>query len=62
MYAIKNEEEDRLFIERSAVIKRMRPADVMTYLGIKDKFIINEPLNFSSRISYATEYNSKPQP
>lgn len=39
MYAIKNEEEDRLFIERSGVIKRMKPQDVMLYLGIRDKFI-----------------------
>ena len=48
MYAIKNEEEDRLFIERSALIKKMRPSDVMIYLGIKEKFIINEPLNFEN--------------
>jgi len=61
MYAIKNEEEDRLFNERSAHIKRMRPADVMAYLGIKEKFIINEPLNFSSRLSYVTE-GTKPLP
>lgn len=55
MYAIKNEEEDRLFNERSAHIKKMKPSDVMVYLGIKEKFIINEPLNFSSRLSYVTE-------
>ena len=61
MYAIKNEEEDRLFNERSAHIKRMRPSDVMTYLGIKEKFIINEPLNFSSRLSYVTD-GHKPVP
>lgn len=62
MYAIKNEEEDRLFNERSSIIKKMRPSDVMQYLGIKDKFIINEPLNFSSRISYPNESNFKTQP
>mgnify|MGYP003596926222 CR=1 FL=1 len=38
MYAIKNEEEDNLFNQRSAMIKRMRPGDIMTYLGIKEKF------------------------
>lgn len=52
MYAIKNETEDRLFIERSRFIKRMRPEDVMTYLGINKKFIIvgsatNQNLNHS---------------
>lgn len=36
MYAIKNEEEDKLFNERSAQIKKMRPSDVMAYLGIKN--------------------------
>lgn len=35
MYAIKNEEEDRLFISRSSLIKRMKSHDIMTYLGIK---------------------------
>lgn len=34
MYAIKNEEEDKLFIEKSGIIKKMKPVDVMTYLGI----------------------------
>jgi hypothetical protein len=34
MYAIKNEEEDRLFIEKSMIIKKMKPSDIMTYLGI----------------------------
>ena len=34
MYAIKNEEEDRMFIERSTIIKKMKPSDIMTYLGI----------------------------
>lgn len=56
MYAIKNEDEDRLFVERSAHIKRMKPHDIMTYLGIKDKFIIGEGSvtgnNYSSRPSY----------
>lgn len=40
MYAIVNEQEDRLFNERSRLIKRMKPGDIMTYLGISKKFII----------------------
>ena len=52
MYAIKNEDEDRLFVERSSVIKKMKPHDVMSYLGIKDKFMIGENVNCSSRMSY----------
>jgi hypothetical protein len=31
----------------------MKPSDVMIYLGIKDKFIICENLNFTSRTSFA---------
>jgi hypothetical protein len=42
MYAIKNEDEDRLFVERSGVIKRMKSHEIMHYLGIRDKFIIGE--------------------
>ena len=34
MYAIKNEEEDKVFSERSLKIRKMKPADIMTYLGI----------------------------
>ena len=52
MYAIKNENEDRLFVERSSVIKRMRPYDVMVYLDIKDKFLIGGNNNGSSRASF----------
>ena len=42
MYAIKNEDEDRLFIERSQLLKRQRAHDIMRYLGIKNQFIIGE--------------------
>ena len=42
MYAIKNEDEDKLFVDRSTLIKRMKPQDVMKYLGINDKFILVE--------------------
>lgn len=54
MYAIKNEDEDRLFIERSLVIKRIKPQEVMQYLGIRDKFILGDMAgNYnSSRASY----------
>ena len=40
MYAIKNEDDDRMFLDRASQIKRIRPSEIMTYLGIKDKFII----------------------
>jgi hypothetical protein len=42
MYAIKNEEEDHMFVERGPYIKKMRPTDIMHYLGINPKFILNE--------------------
>ncbi|CDW77121.1 UNKNOWN [Stylonychia lemnae] len=44
MYAIKNEEEDKLFSERSQLIRRQKAHDIMKYLGIKDQFIIGENL------------------
>lgn len=50
MYAFKNQEEDKQFVERSSVIKRMRPYDIMTYLGLKEKFLLGED-KVSSRIS-----------
>jgi hypothetical protein len=52
MYAIKNELEDKLFIEKSQIIKRMKPQDIMNYLGINNRFIICENLNFTSRTSF----------
>ena len=52
MYAIKNEQEDRLFYERSSFIKKMKPFDSMLYLGIKEKFLIGENINSSARVSY----------
>lgn len=58
MYAIKNEIEDRLFIERSGSIKRMKPYDIMIYLGIKEKFIIGDHSNHA-RISYINLDHSK---
>lgn len=42
MYAIKNEEEDRMFQERSGLIKRLKAHDIMRYLGIRDHFIIGD--------------------
>ena len=59
MYAIKNEEEDRLFIEKSSIIKRMKPTDVMTYLGISEKFMIFEHLNHTQRNSILGIDNTK---
>ena len=40
MYVHKNEGEDELFTQRSLRIKQMKPAQVMEYLGINQKFII----------------------
>ena len=48
MYIERNEEDDSLFVERSAVLKRMRPEDIMKALDIKEKFIITEGLRFTS--------------
>lgn len=42
MYAHRNEAEDDLFTQRSLRIKQMKPAKVMEYLGINNKFIINQ--------------------
>lgn len=42
MYAYKNDNEDRLFIERTALIKRTKPVEMMAYLGIKEKFMLGE--------------------
>ena len=42
MYAVKNEEEDKLFSERSSHIKRIKAFDIMAYLGIKPQFIFGE--------------------
>ena len=42
MYAHRNEAEDTLFTQRSFKIKKMKPAKVMQYLGINDKFIISK--------------------
>ena len=42
MYAHRNETEDNLFTQRSMKIKKMKPAKVMQYLGINDKFIISQ--------------------
>jgi len=42
MYTHRNEAEDNLFTQRSLRIKQMKPASVMEYLGINDKFIINQ--------------------
>lgn len=52
MYAIKNEKEDRLFVEKSGLIKRVKAHEVMAFLGINEKFIICEHLNFTSRTSF----------
>lgn len=72
MYAIKNEEEDKMFIEKSSIIKKMKPSDIMNYLGIyinlikcfswlgiNKKFIICEHLNFTARTSLIVMDQSK---
>ena len=42
MYAHRNEVEDDLFTQRSSKIKAMKPAQVMEYLGINRKFIMDK--------------------
>lgn len=39
MYAIKNEAEDTLFQTSSGQIKLINPSEMMSFLGIRDKFI-----------------------
>lgn len=51
MYAHRNETEDNLFTQRSMKIKKMKPAKVMEYLGINDKFIITQRSAASRRLS-----------
>jgi hypothetical protein len=59
MYAIKNEDDDKLFFDRSSVIKKMKPIEIMQYLGISEKFIIHDQTTgFSSR-SYYVDHHSK---
>ncbi|CDW76663.1 UNKNOWN [Stylonychia lemnae] len=53
MYACKNERDDMIFVERSSIIKKMKPFDVMLYLGIKEKFLIGDNLaSITGRSSY----------
>jgi len=40
MYAIKNQTDDKLFVERSKIIKAKDPNAVMEYLGINSKFFV----------------------
>lgn len=59
IYAYKNEQDDHLFVERSLLIKRMKPYEVMVYLGIREKFLLGEA---SMRASYLenSKYGSNP--
>jgi hypothetical protein len=65
MYAIKNETEDQLFMERARLIRRIKPQDIMIYLGINKKFILGitdsatgEQHNASSiRPSYSQDHS-----
>lgn len=59
MYAVKNEVEDRLFVERSRSIKRMRAEDVMVYLGINRKFIINQTVMGGAADSLRPSYGQQ---
>ena len=42
MYAIKNQQDDHKFCEKQALIKRMNDESIMSYLGIKKKFILGK--------------------
>ena len=58
MYAIKNETEDKLFVERSKHIKRMKPTDIMLYLGINQKFIFGgEPISRTSDLLESSQHH-----
>lgn len=63
MYAVKHEKEDRLFVERSDKIKRsMRPHEMMSYLGLKEKFLLGDNLpreDISQRVSNVRLESSK---
>ena len=60
MYAIKNEEEDRIFNENGALIKRKKASEIMTSLGIKEKYKLHESANFSSsRLSFNEQNSAK---
>ena len=41
MYAIKNQNEDKLFLNYGGQIKKINSSETMAFLGIKDKFIFN---------------------
>ena len=51
MYAIKNEAEDQLFAERTRLIRRTKPHEIMAYLGISKKFILGASSDPSDTLS-----------
>lgn len=59
MYAIKNEEEDRIFNENGALLKRKKASEIMTSLGIKERFKLHESVNYSSRLSFNEQNSAK---
>ena len=62
MYAIKNEDEDKLFQDRSRLLKRnMSPEDAMKYLGINQKFILSVGEHHTS-VKYESESHLKSSP
>lgn len=61
MYAHKNEVDDRLFVERSSLIKQKRPEEVMNYLGINKKFLLTSHGGRPSGMeSMMTEHQENP--
>ena len=58
MYAIKNEVEDKLFQERSGIIKRMNPESFMRSLGINERYIITEQNTHLNANANVKQYQS----
>ena len=51
MYAIKNEELDRSFVERSNLIRKSQnPAQALEYLGLHKKFFLIEGVSNAKKV------------
>ena len=48
MYLLKNKEMDKLFVERSAVVKAVDPVTMLKHLGVNKKYIISDNFKFTN--------------
>lgn len=62
MYCYKNEADDELFTQRSLRIKQMKPTQVMEYLGINHKFIIQQKTQWLSRLGSSNDLSAEMGP